>query len=170
MQASLEIWEAPAGGRFGEVGGVLVLAEGGLRLDAIDVASAGGEHGFDVAAVFFVIDGGETLPHGAVFNFLRNAFQNDGFVGQLGADRAVHVRRDVFCFAGIRASAEPERVFPPDSPNQHEMRTTAGTSGRDPIIMRFFESLEGPTPGLETFRWSLRHVGKVRPVGTAWSG
>ena len=149
---------------------MFVLAEGGLGFDAIDVAAGGCEHGFDVAAVFFVVDGGESFPDGAVFYFLRDAFEDDGLVGLLGADRAVRVRGDVFCLACVRAGAEPERVFPPDSPNQHEMRTAVGTSGGDPIVVRFFEALEGPAPGLQAFRRILGHVCEVGPVGTAWRG
>ena len=148
VSAGLGFRETPAGDGFGEVGGVLVLAEGGFWFDAIDIAAGGREHGLDVAAVFFVVDGGEALPDGAVFNFLRNTFQDDGFVGLLCADRAVAMRGDVFCFAGIRAGAEPESVFPPDSPNQHEMRTAARTRGGDPIVVGFFQTLECPAPRL----------------------
>src|SRR5271155_3712202 len=144
--------EAPARGGFREVRSVFVLAKGGLRFDAIDVAAGGREHGFDFAAVFFIVNASETLPHGAVFYFFRNAFQNDGLVGSLGADRAVSVRGDVFCFACVWAGAEPERFFPPDSPDYHEMWAAVGTSGGNPIIVGFFETLEGPAPGLETFR------------------
>lgn len=114
---------------------MFVLAEGGFRFDAIDVAAGGCEHGFDVPSVFFVVDGSKTLPYGAVLDFVRDAFEDDGFIGLLGADRAVGVSGNVFCFARVRAGAEPECVFPPDSPDQHEMRAAAGTSGGDPIVV-----------------------------------
>ena len=105
------------------------------------------KHGFpDVAAVFFVVNGCKALPNGKVFDFLRDAFKDDGFVGMLGADRAVGVSSNVFCFASIWAGAEPERVFPPDSPDQHEMRAAVGARGGYPIIVRFFQALESPAP------------------------
>jgi hypothetical protein len=150
--------EAPAGDGFGEVGGVLVLAEGGLWFDAVDVAAGGCEHGFDVSAVFFVVDGSEALPNGAVFDFAGDAFEDDGFVGLLGANRAVSVSGDVFRFASVRASAEPERTFPPDSPDQHEMRTAAGPCRSDPVVVGFLETLEGPAPGFQALRRILWHA------------
>src|SRR5208282_6454791 len=124
----------------------------------------GREHGFDFSAIFLVVDGSEALPDGAVLDFLRDAFENDGFVGLVGSDRAVSVSGNVFGFASIRAGTEPERALPPDSPNQHEMRTTAGTRRRDPIIVRFFEALKRPTPGFQALGRILRHGGVVGPV------
>lgn len=117
---------------------MLVLAEGGFGFDAVNVAAGRLEERFDVTAVFFVVDDGEALPNGAVFDFLGDTFDDNGCVGLLGADRAVIVCGDVFGFAGIWASAEPESVFPPDSPNQHEMRPAAGTRSGDPIVVGFF--------------------------------
>jgi hypothetical protein len=43
VSSSLSSRETPAGDGFGEVGGVLVLAEGGFWFDAIDVAAGGHE-------------------------------------------------------------------------------------------------------------------------------
>ena len=149
---------------------MLVLAEGNKRFDAVDVAAAGCEHGFDIAAIFFVVDGCKALPDGAVFDFLRDAFEDNGLVGLLCADRTIRLRGDVFCFACIRAGAEPERTFPPDSPNYHEMRTAAGTRRGDPIVVGFFHALEGPAPGFQALGWILGHGGVVGPVGTAWGG
>ena len=142
----LSFRKTPACDGFGEVGGVLVLAERDMRFDAVDVAVRGCEHGFDIPAVFFVVDDCKALPDGAVSDFLRNAFEDDGFVGTLCADGTRTVSGDVFCFASIRAGAEPECIFPPDSPDQHEMRAAAGTRGGDPIVVRFFQTLEGPAP------------------------
>jgi hypothetical protein len=147
VPTGLSFRKTPASYGFSEVGGVLVLAEGGFWFDAIDVAAGRYEERLDVAVVFFVVDGSEALPDGAVFDFVWDAFEDYGFVGMLGGDGAIDVCGDVFCFACVRAGAEPEGVFPPDSPNKHEMRTAAGTRGGDPIVVRFFEALEGPAPG-----------------------
>jgi len=115
----LRLRKAPAGYGFGEVGGVLVLGEDGLGLDAIHVAARGQEHGFDVAAVFCVVHGGEAFPHSTIGDLLGSAFENDGFVSAVGANRAEIVSDEILCFASVWARAEPEGVFPPDSPNQH---------------------------------------------------
>lgn len=96
---------------------MFVLAEGGFGFDAIDIPAGGYKHGFDVAAIFLVVDGGETLPDGAIGNFLGDTFKDDSFVSLLSANRAVGVRGDVLCFARVRAGAESERIFPPDTPN-----------------------------------------------------
>src|SRR5580658_7100169 len=72
----LHLRKAPSGGGFGEVFCVLILTEGGLRFDAVDVAARGGEHGFDVSTIFFVVDGGEALPDSAVFDFVGDAFKD----------------------------------------------------------------------------------------------
>jgi len=149
---------------------VFVLAEGGFGFDSVDVPARGDEHGFDVAAVFLVVDASEVFPDGAVRYFVRNAFENDGFVGEFGADGAMSVSGDIFCFARVRAGAEPERVFPPDTPNNHEMRAAVRTCGGDPVVMRFFETFESPAPRLETLRRIRGHVGNVGPVGAARSG
>jgi hypothetical protein len=162
--------EAPAGGGFCEVGGVFILAEGGLGDDFVNVAAGGGEERFDVAAVFFVVDGGKLFPDGAVWDFLRDAFYDDGFVGLFCADGTVAVGGDVFGFAGVGAGAEPESFLPPDSPDQHEMRAAVGTSGGDPIVVGFFEALEGPDPRLKTLVGIFGHFGEVGPVGAAWFG
>lgn len=119
LKTFLRFRKAPASDRFGEVGGVLVLAKGGFGFNAVDVAAGGGKHGFDVAAVLFVIDGGEALPYGTVFDFVGDAFEDDGFVGLVCADGAIHVSSNVSCFARFWAGTKPEGIFPPDSPNQH---------------------------------------------------
>lgn len=41
---------------------MLVLGEDGVGFDAVDVAAGSKEHGFDVAAIFLVVDRSETLP------------------------------------------------------------------------------------------------------------
>ena len=168
--ARLSFREAPAGDGFGEIGSVFVLAESGLRLDAIDVAVAGFEERLDVAAVFFVVDGGEAFPNGAVCDFLRNTFEDDRFVGLFGADCAIGVHGDVFCFSSIRAGAEPEGILPPDTPNQHEMRTSTGACGGDPIVVGFFETLESPVPGLQALNGILGPGRIIWPVRAAWLG
>src|SRR6266436_7346788 len=112
----------PTGDSVSEVFRMLVLPEGDLRLDAEDAAFGGHEKGLHVAAVFVVVDLRELFPDGAVFDFLREAFEDDGFIGFFGADDNVRVRGDVFRFASARASAEPEGILPPDAPDQHEMR------------------------------------------------
>ena len=127
---------------------MFVLAKSGLGFDAIDIAARGLEHGFDVAAILSVVDRCEALPDGAIFDFPGNAFEDDGFVGAIGANGAESVRGDVFCFACVWAGAEPERIFPPDTPDQHEMRAAVGTRCGDPIIVGFFEAFECPAPGL----------------------
>lgn len=127
---------------------MLILREDRLGLDAIDVAAGRGEHGLDVATIFFVIDGSEVFPRGAVGDFFRDAFENDGFIGAISADGAVNMRCDVLRFACVGSGAEPERPFPPNSPNQHEMRASIRPSGGDPIVVGFFEALKSPSPGL----------------------
>src|SRR5579859_792783 len=170
FSAGLSFREAPAGDGFGEVGGVLVLAEGGLRLDAIDVATGGEQERLDVAAVFLVVDGGQALPNGAVSDFLRDAFEDDRFVGMFGANCTMAVRGDVFCLSSIRAGAEPEGVLPPDTPNQHEMRTSTGAWGGDPVVVGFFETFERPGPVFQSFGGILGHGREVWPVRAAWLG
>src|SRR5579859_4799183 len=170
FSAGLSFREAPAGDGFGEVGGVLVLAEGGMRFDAIDAATGGEQEGLDVAAVFFVVDGGEAFPNGAVRDFLRDAFEDDRFVGMFGANGAVAVHGNVFCFSSIRAGAEPEGVLPPDTPNQHEMRTAAGACGGDPVVVGFFETFEPPRPVFQPFGRILGQGREVWPVRAAWLG
>jgi len=167
---NLSFRKAPASGGFGKICCVFVLAEGGFGFDSIDVAAGRCEHGFDISAVFFVVDACKALPDRPVFDFLRDAFEDNGFVGLLGTDRAVRVGGDVFCLAGIWASTKPKCILPPDSPDEHQMRAAAGARRSDPIVVRFFQALEGPAPGFETLGRILWHVGKVRPVGTAWSG
>src|SRR6266849_3871534 len=115
--------------------GVFVLTESNLWFDAEDAAIASHENGFDIAAVFVVVDLSELLPDGTILDFLGSALQNDGFIGFFCADDKVRVRRDVLCFARSRAGAEPERILPPDSPDKHEMRATIGASRGNPIVM-----------------------------------
>src|SRR5580693_4054958 len=50
------------------------------------------------------------------------------------------------------------------------MRAAAGSGSGDPIVVRFFETLEGPAPGFQALGGILRHGGVVWPVGTAWRG
>jgi len=111
--------EMPASDGVGEILGVLVLPEGDLRRNAEYAAFGGHEKRLDVAAVFGVIDLRELFPHGAVLDFLRESFEDDGFIGFFRADDDVGVRGDVFCFASARTAAEPEGMLPPDSPDQH---------------------------------------------------
>ena len=125
---------------------MLVLAESDLWGDAKDASVGSHQNRFDVPAVFRVIDLCELLPNGAVFDFFGSAFEDDGFVRLFGADDNVRVGGDVSCFSRARASAKPKSAPPPDAPNDHEMRTAIRTRGGDPIVMRFFETLEGPVP------------------------
>ena len=104
-------------------------------MDAVDVAAGGFEDGLEVAAIFLVIDRDEALPDGAVFYHFGDAFEDDGFVGFFRGDGAKSVGGDVFCFASVGAGSEPEGVLPPDSPDEHEVRTATGTGGGDPIVM-----------------------------------
>src|SRR6266478_2740620 len=139
----------PAGDSVGEVLCVFVLTEGDLRLDAEDATFGGHEKRLDVATVFAVVDLRELLPNGAVFDLLREAFEDDGFIGFFGADDNVRVRGDVFGLASARAGTEPEGVLPPDAPDQHEMRAAGRARGGDPIVMGFLKALEGPGPRLQ---------------------
>src|SRR4029077_1865212 len=104
----------------------------------------------NVAAVLGVVDLSELLPRGTVFYFFSSAFQHDGFVGFFRADDHVRVRCDVLCLARTRASAEPEGILAPDSPNDHEMRAAIRTRRGYPVVVRFFEAFESPGPGLES--------------------
>ena len=137
----------PAGGCVREVFSVLVLAESDLWGDAKDASVGSHQNRFDVPAVFRVIDLCELLPNGAVFDFFGSAFEDDGFVRLFGADDNVRAGDDVSCFLRARASAEPESVLPPNAPDDHDVRTAIWTRGGNPIVMRFFETLEGPVPG-----------------------
>src|ERR1700674_1902330 len=157
----------PAGDGVGEVLRVFVLTEGGLRLDAVYAASGSVQQRADVATVLGVVDLRELFPNRAVFDFLGEAFEDDGFIGFLGADDNLRVRGDVSCFASARAGAEPEGILPPDAPDQHEMRAAAGARGGDPIVVGFFEALEGPGPRLEAGGPFGRFFKRVGPVGAA---
>src|SRR6266446_5893873 len=155
----------PAGDSVGEVLCVFVLTEGDLRLDAEDAAFGGHEKRLDVTTVLAVVDLRELFPDRAVFDLLREAFEDDGFIGFFGADDNVRVRGDVFRFTSARAGAEPEGILPPDAPDQHEVRAAAGARGGDPIVVGFLEAFEGPGPGLEasgSFRRFFKSVGPVR--------
>src|SRR5882724_6883839 len=127
----------PTGDSVAEIFGMFVLPEGELRLNAVYTASRRLQQRADVAAVFVVVDLHELFPHGTVFDLFREAFEDDGFIGFLGADDNVRVRGDVFRFASARAGAEPEGILPPDAPDQHEMRAAAGARGGDPIVVGF---------------------------------
>src|ERR1700682_6057229 len=129
--------KVPAGDGVIEVFGMFVLGEGELRLDPVYGPSRGLQQRADVAAVFGVVDLRELFPKRAVFDFFREAFEDDSFIGFLGADDDVRICGDVFRFASARAGAEPKGILPPEAPNQHEMRAVAGTRGGDPIIVRF---------------------------------
>src|SRR6266436_9472832 len=137
----------PAGDSVGEVLCVFVLAEGDLRLDAEDAAFGGHEKRLDVTTVLAVVDLRELFPDRAVFDFLREAFEDDGFVGFFCADDNVRVRGDVFRFASARAGAEPEGILPPDAPYEHEMRAAAGARSGDPIVVGLFAAIARPRPG-----------------------
>ena len=123
LRAGLLPLKAPASDRIGEVFGVLVLGEDDAGLDSIDAATRGHKERLDIAAILGVVNGGETLPSGAIFDLLRDAFEDDSFVRALGADYAVSMGGNIFSFAGAGTSAEPESIFPPHAPDQHEVRT-----------------------------------------------
>src|SRR6202158_3503157 len=129
--------KVPADYGVDEVFGMLVLGKDELRLEPVYGASRRLQQRAHVAAVFGVVNLRELLPKRAIFDFFREAFEDDGLVGFFGPDDNVRVRGDVFRFAMARASAEPEGILPPDAPHQHEMRAAAGTRGGDPIIVRF---------------------------------
>jgi len=127
--------EAPAGNGFVEVFCVLVLSEGHLGLDAEDAALRSHEKRFDVAAVFAIVDCGDLLPDGAVLNFFSESFEDYGFVGFFGAYDDVSVGGNVLRFTCAGAGAKPEGILPPDSPDQHEMRTAIGPGCGDPVVV-----------------------------------
>src|SRR6266481_1975668 len=114
--------KTPARDSIGEVFGVLVLGEDDAGLDSIDAAARGHKERLDIAAILGVVNSGETLPSGAIFDLLRDAFEDDSFVRALSADYAVRMGGNIFGFAGAGASAEPESIFPPHAPDQHEVR------------------------------------------------
>ena len=162
--------EVPAGDSVGEVLGVFILTEGELRSDAEDAAIGGHEKRLDVATVFAVVDLSELLPDGTILDFFGGTFEDDGFVRFFGADSNVRIADDISGFASARARAEPKGVPPPDSPNKHEMRAAIGTSGGNPVVVRFFQALKSPVPGLEStqvFRGILNGIG---PMGAAGLG
>src|SRR4029077_8132619 len=106
----------------------------------------------------------------AIFDFVRDALEDDGFVGLLRADHTMGLRSDVFCLAGARAGAEPESVLPPDAPDKHEVGPATGARRSDPVVVRFFEALKRPGPGLEARGWVSRSFEGVRPKRTARNG
>jgi len=97
---------------------VFILAERNSRSHAEDAAIASHENGFDVAAIFAVVDLCELLPDVAIFDFLGGALQDDSFVGFFSADDNARVRGDVFCFASARAGAETKTLPATKRPKQ----------------------------------------------------
>ena len=114
--------EFPAGGGLDEVFSVLVLAEGYSGSDAEDGAAAGFKYRQDFAAVLSVIGNGQLFPDVAIVNLLGRTLDDYGFVGFFRADDAARIGSDVLGFASARSGAEPEGVFPPNAPDDHEVR------------------------------------------------
>jgi len=162
--------EAPASDGFGEVFGVLVLSEGHLGLDAEDAAIGSQEERFDVATIFLVVDLRDLFPNGAVFDFFGKAFEDYGFVGFFGTDDEMSVSGNVLRFTRAGAGAKPEGILPPDSPDQHEMRTAIGPGCGDPVVVGLLEALESPRPGFEAGGGVGRILQGVEPEGAAWFG
>lgn len=149
---------------------MFVLGKGHLRFKAKDGAAGREKQRLDITAILPVVDLGELFPNGMVFDFFHNAFQDYGFVGFFRAKYTVRVGGDIFRFSRAWAGAEPEGILPPDPPDEHEVRASIRARGGDPIIVRFFEALESPGPGLEAggrVGWILQGVG---PMGTAALG
>ena len=144
----LVLREIPASYGLGEIFRVLVLAEGDLGLDTKHAAVGSHEKRLDVAAIFAIVNLRDLLPDGTIFDFFSEAFEDYGFVGFFSANDNSRICSDVLCFAGTRAGAEPEGVLPPDSPDDHEMRMAIGASRGDPVVVRFFDALKSPGPGL----------------------
>src|SRR6476660_7342741 len=114
--------KVPACGGIAEIVRVFVLPEGELRSDTEDAALGGHKKRLNVTTVLGVVDLRELRPNKAVFDFLRETFEDDGLISFFRANDNVSVRGNIFCFASARASAEPEGTLPPDAPNQHEVR------------------------------------------------
>lgn len=167
MAVPLRVCKVPAGGGLGEVFGMLILAEGDFRFYLKHAAAAGLKQRQELAAIFAVIYFSHLLPERAIFDFLHRAFHDHRLVGFFGADHAVGIRGDVLRLARARAGAEPECPFPPDAPNDHEVRAALRPCGSDPIVVRFFEPLDGPAPGLEAGGGIWGILQRIRPVRPA---
>ena len=157
--------KVPSRDCVGEVFRMFILAEGYLGLNSVDTAAGRVEKGPDIAAVLAIVDFDDLLPDCAIFDFFCYTFQDDGFIGFFRANHTVGIDGEVLRLARAWASAEPESILPPDAPHQHEVGAAIGPRGGDPVVVGFFESLEGPLPGFEAgcrIRRILQGVGPVR--------
>ncbi len=144
---------------------MFILAEDGLRDDAKYGAAGRFEQRLDIATILVIVDPGKFLPNCAIGDFLNRAFEYYRLVAFFRGNGAVTVARQIFRFARARSGAEPESVLPPDTPDDHEMRPAIRPRGRDPVIVRFFETLERPRSGFETGR---RVVGLLQCIWPVW--
>ena len=160
-------FEVPTGDSVGEIFRVFVLRKDDLGLHTKDTAIGGHQEGFDVTAVFLIVDLSKLPPDCAIGDFFRSTFQNYRFVRFFRCNDDVGESGDVFGLACAWAGAEPEGITPPDSPYNHEMRTAIGSRGGDPIIVRLLEALEGPRPGFQAGCVLGRLFEGIRPVGSA---
>src|SRR4029077_13435543 len=150
--------------------GVFVLSEDHFRLETEDGTAGSEQQRLEGAAVLAIVDLGELFPDRTVFDFFHNTFEDYSFVGFFRANNTMRIGSDVFRLACAGTGAEPESVLPPDAPDKHEVGPAVGASGGNPIVVRFFEALEGPRPWFEAGRlvgWILQGVG---PMGTAALG
>ena len=170
MQREKQNSPDPAGHSLGEIFGLLVLPENDARLDAKNGAAGALKQGFEVSAVFAIVNWDELLPERAHGNLLSDAFDDYGLLGVVRADDAARVRSNVPGFASARAGTEPESILPPNAPHNHEMRAAIRSGCGNPIIVRIFETLERPTPRLETGGGIRSRLQCVWPMRTAGFG
>jgi len=124
----------------------------------------------DIAAILAVVKIRNLLPFRPIFDFLGGALEDYRFIGLFRSDHTMGLCGNVFRLARARTGAEPESVFPPDAPNKHEVRPAIRARRSDPVVVRFFEALKRPVPGLEARGWVSRSFERVRPKRTARNG
>ena len=102
-------------------------------------------HLFHTELVLALVDGKE-LPAREDIGDLSDSFPYDRFVRVFGADHAVGVLGQIARLPRFAAGAKQESTVLPKAPDHHGVRGTVWLDGGDPVVVRLFEPLLGPTP------------------------
>src|SRR5579862_4427603 len=103
-------------------------------------------HRLHVELVLLLVNREELAACGDVGD-LNNAFDDDCFLREFGADDTLRILRKIAGLARLAPGAEQESTVLPQSPDDHCVRRAVGLHCGDPVVVRFLQALLGPGPG-----------------------